>query len=161
MTWVKKGGIVNEWGRKSMLVIFRAFIIFRKDNHLHAELVPDNILIWPVKGGIHKQATPHGRGGGHEHSHSPAQGNNIWTSLPDCVCNSGIAPNYHDYHGNFTAELFERLFDRMCLALRNRYGPCHIHMDGAKYHVQKVNPPPTIASRVTDINAWFEQEGIP
>lgn len=75
MTWVKKGGIVNKWGKKLMLVIFRAFIIFRQDNHLYVELVPDNILIWPVKGGIHRQAAPHRHGEGHGHGCLPAQGN--------------------------------------------------------------------------------------
>ncbi|OQR86057.1 hypothetical protein ACHHYP_20515 [Achlya hypogyna] len=39
-----------------------------------------------------------------------------------------------DYHGNFTAEKFERWFEHLCAILLYDYRLCIIHMDGAKYH---------------------------
>jgi hypothetical protein len=46
----------------------------------------------------------------------------------------GIAPNTVDYHGNINADIFEALFKNLCIKLRDEYGSCDIHMDGAKYH---------------------------
>jgi hypothetical protein len=56
----------------------------------------------------------------------------LWESLPRRVKESEIAPNYHDYHGNFDAEIFEEIFTDLCNTLERRYGSCHIHLDGAK-----------------------------
>lgn len=149
-TWIPTDGIVNERGRKPMLAIFGAFIVFTQDNKLKANLVRDSILIWPVKGNIRGQA-----------SRRVARDNELWRMVPDFVREARIAPDYHDYHGNFTSELFEKLFERLCTILTEDYGPCHIHMDGAKYHLRKENPQPNSASKVVDIKAWFEQERIP
>ncbi|GJJ68190.1 hypothetical protein EMPS_09547 [Entomortierella parvispora] len=107
-----------------------------------------SILIWPVKGQLR------GREGGR------AADNELWKTVPDFVREAGIAPDYHDYHGNFDADLFERLFEALCTTLHEDYGPCHIHMDGAKYHVREENPVPKASSCVRDIHSWFEKNGI-
>eukprot|EP00644_Phytophthora_capsici_P002480 jgi/Phyca11/106003/e_gw1.11.612.1 len=39
-----------------------------------------------------------------------------------------------DYHRNFNSELFEAWFENVCKLLRDQYGGCNIHMDGAGYH---------------------------
>lgn len=33
-------------------------------------------------------------------------------------------------------------------------------MDGAKYHVRKVDPQPTTATRVADVHAWLGRQGV-
>jgi hypothetical protein len=83
-----------------------------------------------------------------------------WDSLPDCVKESKIAPNYHDYHGNFTAELFEQIFDRLCKKLEQNYGSCHIHLDGAKYHMRRQNAKPSISTKISEILEWYERNGF-
>ena len=147
-TWVPAKGVVNERGRKPMLVIFGAFVVFCQDSQLEAKLVRESVLIWPVKGqqrGISRR----GRA---------AADDELWRTVPDFVRECQIAPDFHDYHGNFTADLFERLFTNLCCTLREDYGVCHIHMDGAKYHVRKVDPQPTTSTRLTDIRAWLERK---
>jgi hypothetical protein len=39
-----------------------------------------------------------------------------------------------DYHGNFTAEIFENLFDKLYANIKEQYELVDIHMDGARYH---------------------------
>ena len=80
--------------------------------------------------------------------------------MPDFVRESGVAPDFHDYHGNFTAELFEKLFAKLCKTLSDDYGECHIHMDGAKYHIRKVDPQPTSSTRLADIQAWLQRRDV-
>ena len=74
--------------------------------------------------------------------------------------NSGITPDSHDYHGNFNAELFERLFTRLCAILHADHGPCMIHMDGARYHMRKINQPPTASDNKAAILSWFNEHGL-
>lgn len=62
-------------------------------------MVRKGILIWPVKG---KQQGIPVRG------HATPK-NELWRSVPDFVHESSIAPDFHNYHNNFTAELFEKL----------------------------------------------------
>ncbi|KAG1455553.1 hypothetical protein G6F56_007038 [Rhizopus delemar] len=49
-TWVRPRGIVNESGRKPMLVIFAAFIVFKEGHGRKAEVIKDSVDVWPVKG---------------------------------------------------------------------------------------------------------------
>lgn len=149
-TWVPSKGIVNERGRRPMLVIFGAFVVFRQDNRLDARMVRESVLIWPVKG---KQRGVGTRG-------RAAAENELWRTIPEFVRASGVAPDFHDYHGNFTAEIFENLFAKLCETLSTDYGPCNIHMDGAKYHVRKVDPQPTSSSRVAEIQEWLQRRNI-
>ena len=86
--------------------------------------------------------------------------NNLWCTLPDFVHQSGIIPDFHDYYSNFTMELFEKLFAKLCKTLANEYGVNHIHMDGVRYHVCKVDLQLTLSMFVTNIHAWLQRKGI-
>lgn len=56
-------------------------------------------------------------------------------------------------------ELFERLFQRLCEQLGKDYGPCIIHMDGAKYHVRREDAKPTSNSSKKEIVQWHQKNG--
>lgn len=56
-----------------------------------------------------------------------------------------------DYHGNFMSTIFEKWFSKLYQTLSATYGPCIIHMDGARYHKQIVKPTPTSANIKADI----------
>ena len=58
-------------------------------------------------------------------------------------------------HGNLSAELFERWFTDLCRTLSETYGPCIIHLDGAKYHKRIMNPAPCASWRKADIQQWL------
>ncbi|KAI9246918.1 hypothetical protein BDA99DRAFT_592194 [Phascolomyces articulosus] len=116
---------MREPGRKPMLVIFGAFITFRQDNRMIFELVEDSILIWPVNGMQHIRPEIGEKRG------SPAE-EDLRHTMPGEVKEARIVPDYHDYHDNFDADLFERLFERLCKKLHQKYGSCHIHMDVLK-----------------------------
>ncbi|ETO61916.1 hypothetical protein F444_20144 [Phytophthora nicotianae P1976] len=60
--------------------------------------------------------------------------------------------DYQDYHGNFNSELFEAWFENLCKLLRDQYGGCNIHMDGAGYHKRLTNEMPTTRS----LRSWLE-----
>jgi hypothetical protein len=60
-----------------------------------------------------------------------------------------------DYHGNFTAQLFERWFKELCQSLANDHGSCVIHLDGAKYHKRLLNPNPTASWKKASIQCWL------
>ncbi|OQR87255.1 hypothetical protein ACHHYP_20409 [Achlya hypogyna] len=65
-----------------------------------------------------------------------------------------------DYHGNFTAELFEKWFRECCRTLACTVGNCTIHMDGAKYHKRQLNPHPNSRWRKSDIQNWLTLRSI-
>lgn len=46
-----------------------------------------------------------------------AADNELWRMVPECVREANMAPDFHDYHGNFTAQIFERLFEDVCATL--------------------------------------------
>lgn len=50
--------------------------------------------------------------------------------------------DHEDYHVNLIAVIFEKWFAALCEKIE-QYGPCRIHMDGARYHVRCINPNPT------------------
>ncbi|RHY96020.1 hypothetical protein DYB37_009322 [Aphanomyces astaci] len=45
-----------------------------------------------------------------------------------------------DYLGNFTSEIFEDWFVKLCQSLQQNHGACNIHMDGACDHKRISNP---------------------
>lgn len=47
-TWVRPRGVVNESGRKPMLVIFAAFIVFKDGHSRGATIIPESVHVWPV-----------------------------------------------------------------------------------------------------------------
>ncbi|KAI8338823.1 hypothetical protein BD560DRAFT_440059 [Blakeslea trispora] len=55
MTWSPVNEVVNERARQPMIVMFGAFILFKKRRKCHAKKLEDIIKIWPVKG---KKAKP-------------------------------------------------------------------------------------------------------
>ncbi|KAJ0390907.1 hypothetical protein ATCC90586_010951 [Pythium insidiosum] len=60
-----------------------------------------------------------------------------------------------DYHGNFDAPQFERWFERLCKTLKDKYGGCNIHMDGASYHKRVTNKAPAKSWRKGQIVEWI------
>lgn len=65
-----------------------------------------------------------------------------------------------DYHGNFSAELFEKWFSKLCTTLEEQYGSCIIYMDGASYHKRILNPVPNTSSVKASIQQWLAARGI-
>jgi hypothetical protein len=61
-----------------------------------------------------------------------------------------------DYHGNFTANIFELWFGKLCCTLAADYGRCKIYMDGAAYHKRVLNPVPNTQSKKADIQSWLD-----
>lgn len=59
-TWVRPRGVVNESGRKPMLVIFSAFIVFKEGHGRRAEIIKDSVCVWPVDGGKSTYTDYHG-----------------------------------------------------------------------------------------------------
>lgn len=64
-----------------------------------------------------------------------------------------------DYHVNFTSLIFENWFSKLCKRLLDTYGSCVIHMDGASYHKQIMNPVPTSTNIKADIQKWLQDQG--
>jgi transposase len=48
-TWVRPRGVVNESGRKPILVIFAAFIVFKEGHERKAEIIQESVNVWPVQ----------------------------------------------------------------------------------------------------------------
>ncbi|KAI8146942.1 hypothetical protein BJV82DRAFT_665046 [Fennellomyces sp. T-0311] len=108
---------VNEAGRKPILVIFGAFVVISQRDDLHAKLVEEDIVVWPLKGKTHVDQPEPETGDKRKRTpgRSPTKSTpKEWKNLPKCVKDAKIAPDYNDYHDNFNADLFERLFERLC-----------------------------------------------
>ncbi|OAQ24467.1 hypothetical protein K457DRAFT_1899225 [Linnemannia elongata AG-77] len=61
----------------------------------------------------------------------------------------------NDYHGNFSALLFDSLFTRICknfqgMGLNN----CRIYLDGASYHFHKTAAKPARDAKMPDLREW-------
>lgn len=159
--WLPHGGIVQKPGRGSMMVIFGAFIVWYDEDCglLKAKFVEDFICNWPVSGGarLSKPDKKNKRDVGR-----PPKDANEWTTVLDVVRETSTVPDYHDYHGNFTADLFEEIFRRLCDQLTLMGFPgCDIHMDGASYHVRDSERPPNKNSKKDVIRKWLEDRKIP
>ena len=163
-TWYVPGSKINEAGRKPMLVMFGAFIVFSQGNALHAKCVEENIVIWPVKGKSHVEQ-PEALTG-EKRKRKPGRPSTkitpeAWKNLPKCVKDAKIAPDFNDYHGNFNASLFEKLFERLCKKLKDQGFECIIHMDGAKYHFRKNDPIPSGQEKVDVLRDWYLKNNHP
>ncbi|RHY98802.1 hypothetical protein DYB37_007896 [Aphanomyces astaci] len=86
----------------------------------------------------------------------------MWPSLRKSKRKRAVVADVDDddYHGNFTSEIFEDWFTKLCRSLQQDYGACNIHMDGASYHKRITNPCPKVSSRKADIQAWLAAKGI-
>ena len=76
------------------------------------------------------------------------------------VKDANIIPDQTDYHGNFNADIFENLFEKLCESISIKYGVVDIHMDGACYHKQCIESIPISSSRKTEIIDWLTNQGI-
>jgi transposase len=155
LTWLPKGGVVHERGRGKMLVIFGAIAIFRNSNSnfIRGEIVKESLHIWDPTIRANMQPNLRRRG-------RPRLDREQWETVPEVVLQSNIAPTQVDYHGNFTADIFEDLFSKLCESLQNEYGDCHIHMDGAKYHKRRSGSIPTSSSRKEVLIQWLQERGV-
>ena len=119
------------------MVIFGAIIVFRNgaSNKLNGELVPNSVHIWDptIK-------PPSNRGRKRNNAEE-------WNNVPDVVKEANIVPNQVDYHGNFTGEIFETLFETLCKTIHENYGSVCIYMDGVSYHKRRVESIPTSSAR--------------
>ncbi|GJJ74656.1 hypothetical protein EMPS_07014 [Entomortierella parvispora] len=140
-----EGAAVDETGRKPMVLLFGAFVVYHNGFKMKGEIVKKSILIWPVGGQAHGQDFE----------------DENWSSVPAFVQGSGVAPDSHDYQGPFTSNLFERIFKEICKTLSDEYGPCHIHMDSAKYHFGRKNPLPRQSAPLDQLVQWFKDNGHP
>ncbi|KAF9931830.1 hypothetical protein FBU30_009526 [Linnemannia zychae] len=115
------------------------------------KFVKDSVHIWPAIGKSHiKRADGHLAG---PDAH-------LWSDVPPEIQEAGIIATDHDYHGNFNADLFDKLFQRLCQNLTAmNLGPCNIHLDGASYHFHKLDKKPTASSKKEDILKWLTDQG--
>ena len=104
-----------------MLVMFGAIAIRFVNHEYEAQIVPGSLLMWDP---THKSTN------GRVTAARVTAARALWNILDQ----TNVAPDQHNYHGNFNADLFETLFKRLCDNLQSFYGPCVIHMDGAAYH---------------------------
>ena len=59
-TWALVRGVVNERGRKPMMVMFAAFVVFKSERKLRAKMIEDSIQVWPAKNGKKLNLDYHG-----------------------------------------------------------------------------------------------------
>jgi hypothetical protein len=132
----------SESGRGKRFCIVSAGVYWTSGDTLHANFVERSLLAWdPTK-----------------------KGHNIFNEGRDDLGihkGTGEADVTRDYHGNFTAELFEFWFRKLCQTLQAVYGQCLIHMDGASYHRRRHNRPPTEANTAAEIKPWLVEHGAP
>ncbi|KAG0379357.1 hypothetical protein BGX24_000773, partial [Mortierella sp. AD032] len=126
--WVIPGSVTVEPGHSPLLVIFAAFVVWydKKEKEIKAKFVDESVYIWPSIGKAH---TKDGTG---------ANNAEAWNKVPQFVKDAGVVAPTADYHGNFTAEVFDALFTRICENLvAMKLFNCRIHLDGASYHFHK------------------------
>jgi transposase len=149
-TWVPNHGVVYSPGRGPLIIIFGAIIVMRNGNtnKLYGEIIPNSILMWDPS---IKPPSSRGR----KRTNADA-----WNDVPEVIRNSNLAANHVDYYGNFTAEIFEDLFEKLCINIMERYGPVDIHMDGACYHKRRIEQVPTSNSKKDVLMAWLSSADI-
>ena len=117
-------------------------------NKLFGEIVPNSLLLWDPS--IKPPSSRERRGANTK----------AWDNIPDVIRNSNIAADHVDYHRNFTAEIFEDLFEKLCANLKEQYGSVDIHMDGARYHKRQIEQVPSSNAKKDAIIAWLISAGI-
>lgn len=149
-TWLPHKGVVYTPGRGPLVVIFGAIIVFRNGNtnKLDGEIVLNSVHIWDP---LIKPPGNRGR----KRNNADA-----WENIPDVIKNANLVPNQVDYHGNFNADIFENLFDKLCALIINKYGPVDILMDGARYHKRRNEQIPSSSSKKQEIINWLTKKNI-
>ncbi|KAI8597883.1 hypothetical protein EDD21DRAFT_203388 [Dissophora ornata] len=118
---------------------------------MESKFVQDSVYIWPAIGKAHLNTSKRSKDGDND--------NNVWNNVPQEVKDAKVIAVDHDYHGNFNAELFDRLFQRICQNLEAmNLGPCNIHLDGASYHFHRDKKRPNSTTKIGDILNWFREE---
>ncbi|KAF9127502.1 hypothetical protein BGX30_014769 [Mortierella sp. GBA39] len=149
--WVIPGVPVTQPGHSPLLVIFAAFVVWFDGRRVRSKLVDGSVYIWLSKG----QALTKGPGTGRRAQHDAA----MWNEVPDFSRDANIVPpNHNYYHGNFTAELFDKMFTGACKSLQDvGLEKCRIHFDGASYHFHKASSKPA-GNKKADLAEWIQRE---
>jgi len=149
-TWLPHHGVALVQGHGPLVVIFGAIVVLRNGNtdKLLGELVSNSLLIWDP---AIKPPSSRGR----KRANADA-----WGHLPDSVRQANIVADNVDYHGNFNADIFEDLFERLCESVKQQYGIVDIHMDGARYHKRRVEQVPTSSARKAVLAEWLMEKNI-
>jgi len=112
-----------------------------------ARTIKDSVHIWPSIGKAHVRK-------------KKDEEATVWNNVPEEVRQAGIIATDNDYHGNFNTEVFDALFRRLCQKLNDMgLGPCHIHLDGAKYHFHNTSKKPNSSNKVDEIKEWLRANG--
>ena len=100
--WVQKGGIVTGPGRGALLVIFAVFVVYydRENHRMESKFVQDCVCIWPAIGKVHINKKQSKAG----------DNDNLWNNVVQEVKDVKVIAIDHDYHENFNAKPFNRLF---------------------------------------------------
>ena len=140
-------------GHSPLLVIFAAFVVWFDGRRVRSKLVDGSVYIWPSKGQAHTK----GPGTGRRAQHNAA----MWNEVPDFIRDANIVPpDHNDYHGNFTAGMFNKMFTGVCKNLQAMgLEKCRIHLDGASYHFHKANSKPA-SYRRADLAEWIQRENV-
>ncbi|KAF9303478.1 hypothetical protein BGZ91_009101, partial [Linnemannia elongata] len=152
--WVMPGSVVTQPGRKPLLVIFAAFVVWfdRRTRQLKSQFVKESVYVWPSIGKSH---TKPGTSTRTQHD------SQLWNDVPPEIRQANIAAPTNDYHGNFTSDLFDNLFTRVCKNLQSMgLEKCRIHMDGASYHFHKSAVRPAKDAKMPELLEWSKSEDV-
>ncbi|OAQ28301.1 hypothetical protein K457DRAFT_126709 [Linnemannia elongata AG-77] len=152
--WIVPGIPVSEPGHSPLLVIFAAFVVWydEKEDELRSSFVDESVYIWPSIGQTHTKS---------KGTSKTLHDKTLWNDVPQMIRDAGIIAPTMDYHGNFTAELFDDLFARICQNLQKMgLEKCRIHLDGASYHFHKTAAKPKNKANLPDLKEWVEKADI-
>ncbi|KAI1302683.1 hypothetical protein EDD11_005579 [Mortierella claussenii] len=148
----RKESVVCEPGRKRLLVILTAFVVYfdKELGDVRGRFVKSSVHIWPAIGKVHVP--------GEKRSAKADEDAKLWQQSLDEIRAAGIVYTNNDHQGHVTAELFEKLFTRLCTSLNSMgLGPCNIHMDGVSYHSRKLHKKPTSNDNKEEFVQWLRE----
>jgi len=152
--WIIPGIPVAEPGRSPLLIIFAAFVVWydKSKNELRSKFVDESVYIWPSIGKAHTKS-----GGAAKNLFNKE----VWNDVPSEIEAAGIVAPTNDYHGNFSADLFDSLFTRICKNLQGMgLNNCRIHLDGASYHFHKTTAKPAGNANLSDLREWAKRPDV-
>lgn len=116
--WVMSGSVVAQPGRKPLLVIFAAFIVWfdLRARQLNFQFAKESVYVWPSIGKSHSKP------GRTQHD------SQLWNDVPPEVRQANIAAPTKAHHGNFNSDLFYNLFTQVRKNLQSMgLEKCRIH----------------------------------
>lgn len=152
--WIVPGIHVSEPGHSPLLVTFAAFVVWydEKEDELRSSFVDESVYIWPSIGQTHTKS---------KGTSKTLHDKTLWNDVPQTIRDAGIIAPTMDYHGNFTADLFDDLFARICQNLQKMgLEKCRIHLDVAFYHFHKTAAKPKNKANLPDLKEWVEKADI-